>query len=77
MEKIIEMRKQVLDAINEDDKPTMSIDRTAKLLGIDKECLRVSIANGTCPFGVGGYHRDTGTQFGRVSKLALWNWMRL
>ena len=62
----------VKEAMEADDKATMSIEATAKLLGIDDQCLRISIANGSCPFGIGGEHRTSGKKFGRVSKLALW-----
>ena len=65
----------LINAMGEDEKPSISIKQAAKLIGVDEETLRVSISNGTCPFGFGGQHRDTGTRFGRVSKLALWSYL--
>ena len=73
--KIIEaLYQELIEAISEDDKPSISIDRAAKILGVDRQTLRVAIANGTCPVGLGGQH-PSGSKFGRVSKLALYNWL--
>lgn len=72
---ISRLTKELINALNEDDKPCLSIDRTSKLLGVDSQSLRLAIANGSCPFGYGGQHSKSGTRFGRVSKLALWNWI--
>jgi hypothetical protein len=72
---ITKLTKELIDALNEDDKPYISIDRASKLLGVDNQSLRVAVANGSCPFGFGGQHEKSGSKFGRVSKLALWNWI--
>ena len=73
--KIIEaLYQELIEAISEDDKPSISIDRAAKILGVDRQTLRVAIANGTCPIGLGGQH-PSGSKFGRVSKLAPYNWL--
>lgn len=73
--RIIEaLYQELIEAISEDDKPSISIDRAAKILGVDRQTLRVAIANGTCPVGLGGQH-PSGSKFGRVSKLALYNWL--
>lgn len=69
------LNKELVEAMNDDEKPYISIDKAAHLLGVDNQSLRVAIANGTCPFGFGGQHERTGSRFGRVSKLALWNWI--
>ena len=66
--------QELIKAISEDDKPSISIDKAAKILGVDRQTLRVAIANGTCPVGLGGQH-PSGSKFGRVSKLALYNWL--
>lgn len=68
------LNRELIEAISEDDKPSISIDRAAKILGVDRQTLRVAIANGTCPVGLGGQH-PSGSKFGRVSKLALYNWI--
>lgn len=72
---ISKLNKELLDVLSEDEKPYISIDKASKLLGVDNQSLRVAIANGSCPFGFGGQHEKSGKRFGRVSKLALWNWM--
>jgi len=72
---INKLNKELIDVMNADEKPCISIDKAAHLLGVDNQSLRVAIANGTCPFGFGGQHQRTGNRFGRVSKLALWNWI--
>ena len=66
--------QELIKAISEDDKPSISIDKAAKILGVDRQTLRVAIAIGTCPVGLGGQH-PSGSKFGRVSKLALYNWL--
>lgn len=71
---IEKLNQDLIAALNEDDKPSISIEKAAKVLGVDRQTLRVAIANGTCPVGLGGQH-PSGSKFGRVSKLALWNWM--
>ena len=71
---IDELLADLVEAIDRDSSPSMSVEEAAKLLGQDKECLRRSIASGTCPFGYGGTGPG-GNRYGRVSKLALWNWI--
>lgn len=71
---IEELYQELIETISEDDKPSISIDKAAKILGVDRQTLRVAIANGTCPVGLGGQH-PSGSKFGRVSKLALYNWL--
>jgi hypothetical protein len=71
----VKLKQDLSEALNEDDKPYLSIERASKLLGVDNESLRVAIANGSCPFGFGGQHERSGSRFGRVSKLALYNWI--
>lgn len=66
---------ELAEALGKDEKPSISIKEAAALAGVDVETLRVAISNGSCPFGYGGQHRDSGTRFGRVSKLALWAFM--
>lgn len=72
---ISKLIKELINVLEEDDKPCISIDKAAKLLGVDNQSLRIAIANGSCPFGFGGQHERSGSRFGRISKLALWNWM--
>jgi hypothetical protein len=67
----LEALRVVMDAT---DGGSLPIDTVAAILGIDKDCLRESIADGTCPFGVGG-RNPGGNRFGRCPKAALWNWM--
>ena len=69
------LENELIDVLNQDNSPSISVEVAAKLIGQDRDCLRRSIANGTCPFGYGGINREKGTHFGRVSKLALWNFL--
>lgn len=69
------LNKNLVLALEEDNKPSISIEKAAKLLGMDDQTLRISIANGSSPIGIGGRHERTGSKFGRVSKLALWNYL--
>lgn len=71
---IEELQRQLVDLIEKDNSPSISIEEAAKILGQDKDCLRQAIAMGTCPFGYGGTG-PSGQKFGRVSKLALWNFL--
>ena len=54
---------------------SIPIEPVAKALEIDPDCLRESIAQGTCPFGVGGKHPGGGNRFGKVVTLPFYNWM--
>ncbi len=67
----IELTK-MLDA---DDKPYLKIEVVAKYLGIDKMVLRRMMYAGTCPFGFGMEGDKYGNGFGKISKLAFYNWM--
>lgn len=71
---IDKLRHDLITAIDADDSPSLSVETAAKILGQDKDCLRESIANGTCPFGFGG-RRLSGQRYAKVSKLALWNFL--
>ena len=76
-EVVQELLENLSRTLNEDQSPCISIDKAAKVLGVDNETLRVAIANGTCPFGFGGSHRTTGSRFGKVSKIALWSFLTM
>lgn len=71
---IEELQRQLVEVIEKDNTPSITIEEAAKVLGQDKENLRRAIAMGTCPFGYGGTG-PSGQRFGRVSKLALWNFL--
>jgi len=72
---INDLEKRLIEALEKDNNPSISIEEAAKILGQDKDCLRVAIANGTCPFGYGGQHKMNGQRFGRVSKMALYRFL--
>jgi len=69
------LNRELVEALDADQSASISINTAAKLLNIDDQCLRVAIARGSCPFAVGGEHERTGHRFGRISKLALYNWL--
>ena len=71
---IDKLQNDLIELIEKDESPSVTIEEAAKLLGQDRDCLRQSIASGTCPFGYGGTNPG-GSRFGRVSKLALWNFL--
>ena len=72
---IVDLEKKLLDAMEEDRDPSITIIKAAEVVGMDVDCLRQSISQGTCPFGVGGKNGDRGNRFGKVPKVAIWNWM--
>ena len=47
----------------------------AKYIGMDKDCLRESIDQGKCKFGVGGRKGTQGNRFSKIPTLAFFNFM--
>lgn len=70
---IIKLESQLQELIEKDDNPYLTVEDVAKLIGMDKECLRESIANGRSPFGIGG-QRSGGNRFAKIPKLTFYNW---
>lgn len=47
----------------------------AKFLGIDKDCLRESIDQGKCRFGIGGVGGFSKKRFSKIPTLAFYNFI--
>ena len=49
----------------------------AKFLGMDVDCLRESIDQGKCRFGVGGRNGLKGNRFSNISTLVFYKWVTM
>ena len=76
MPEIIKELQRQLDAAMEADKdPYIRIEDAAKLIGADPDCIRKSIYNGTCPFGVGYGGNKARNGYAKIPKLTFYNWV--
>lgn len=74
-ESIIKLDNDLNALLEADNKPYLKIEDAAKFLGIDKMALRRMMYAGTCPFGFGVEGDKYGNGFGKISKLAFYNWI--
>lgn len=76
MPEIIKRLQEQLDEVmDRDNDPCVRIEDAAKLIGADVECLRRSIYNGTCPFGVGYGGTKARNGYAKIPKLTFYNWV--
>lgn len=72
---IKQLQNQLNEAMEKDKNPYIRIEDAARLLGVDVECLRRSIYNGTCPFGVGYSGTKGRNGYAKIPKLTFYNWV--
>lgn len=53
------------------------VNVAAKYLGMDITCLRDSIDQGKCRFGIGGRNNGNGNRFAKIPTLAFYNWVTM
>ena len=76
MPEIIEQLQRDLDElVSRDNLPYLKIEDAAKFLDMHKDTLRQSIYNGACPFGFGYPPTKNHNGYGKIPKLAFYNWM--
>ena len=71
---IREQHEKLVDLMNKDNSPSLSVRDVAEWFGVDYQCMLKSIEQGNCPFGIGGKNPN-GNRFAKVNKEALWNWV--
>lgn len=75
MDIINALQAELEAALSKDNDPYIRVEDAAKLIGADPNCLRQSIYNGTCPFGVGYGGTSIRNGYAKIPKLKFWHWM--
>lgn len=53
------------------------LEVAAEYMGMDKDCLRESIDQGKCRFGIGGKNGLRGNRFAKIPTITFWNWVTI
>lgn len=73
----VRQRQQELIVLCEQNPRFIPIEAVAEYMGMDKDCLRESIDQGKCRFGIGGKNGLRGNRFAKIPTLAFWNWVTM
>ena len=73
---IEKLNKGLIELLEADDSPIVTVEEVAKYLDIDKAKLRQIIYSGKCPFAIGMDGGKYGHGYSRINKLAFYNWIR-
>lgn len=73
---IIDRENELIDICNQYPR-SIPPEVAAKFCGMDKDCLRESIDQGKCRFGIGGKNGLQGNRFCKIPTLAFYNWNKI
>lgn len=75
-QEIINREKELMELVQK--YPTsIPTEAVAKFIGMDMDCLRESIDQGKCRFGIGGKNGLRGNRFAKIPTIAFYNWVTM
>lgn len=73
---IIERENELTELVQKYPR-AIPVESAAAFIGIDKDCLRESIDQGKCRFGIGGKNGLRGNRFAKIPTIAFYNWVTM
>lgn len=71
---IIDSEKELEEICNKYPR-CIPVEVVANYIGMDDNCLRESIDQGKCRFGIGGKNGVRGNRFSKIPTIVFFNWV--
>lgn len=75
-QEIIDRETELSELIQKNPR-FVPLETVAEYIGMDKDCLRESIDQGKCRFGIGGKNGVRGNRFAKIPTIVFYNWVTM